>query len=62
MTQSCDLQKMTDDTDVLLCPRIAYPEAVAKNTKLKGQGGWSSLRKGHSIGLHLLDKIEIDLS
>lgn len=60
MTQSCDLQKMSDDTDVLLCPRVAYPDAVAKNSRLKGQNGWSSLRKGHSLGLHLLDKCEIE--
>lgn len=60
MTQSCDLQKMSGDTDVLLCPRVAYLDAAAKNTSLKGQNGWDQLRKGHSIGLHLLDKCELE--
>jgi hypothetical protein len=60
MTQSCDLQKISEDTDVLLCRRVAYPDAVAKNAKLRGPNGWSSLRKGHSVGLHLLNKCEIE--
>ena len=55
MTQSCDFQKLKDDDEVILCYRMSYPEVLKVKKEFATQDGWSKLRKGHFIGLHLLN-------
>jgi hypothetical protein len=60
MTQSCDLQKLPVEAEILLCPTIDYSAAVASRGNIGGQGGWNSMKSGRFIGLHLLDRCELD--
>src|SRR3972149_9717194 len=59
MTQSCDLIDVPDETEVLLCYHLSYPEAIAERPNLKGLNGWNLLRKGNVVGLHIVNKCEI---
>ncbi len=59
MTQSCDLRDYTDEDNVILCPRYDYIEF--KGTKrVYGKDAWGNLVKGRVIGLHLLNRCDID--
>lgn len=55
VTQSCDIPKLTDEDDLLLCPRENYEDAAA-DSNLAGESGWSQLVKGHVISLHIISE------
>lgn len=56
LTQSCDIPKLTDDDDLLLCPREDYEQVSAADSNLAGESGWSHLVKGHVISLHIISE------
>ena len=60
LTKSCDFPKLTPTDEVILCPRLSYEEAARISKKVSGQDGWSKLRRGHIVGLHLIDKCDLD--
>lgn len=60
MTQSCDFAKLSDEDEVVLCPRFDYSELIVAEPKFGGQGGWKNLINGRFIGAHLINKCEIE--
>lgn len=60
MTQSCDLIKLNDEDEVILCPRFDYSELATAQPKFGGRGGWKNLVKGRFIGAHIINKCDIE--
>ncbi|MBN1162768.1 hypothetical protein JXA34_03430 [Patescibacteria group bacterium] len=58
MSQSCDISARKIQT-VLVCPVWTLAELGRKNTFLRGTEGKESLRQGHIVGYHILDKCPI---
>jgi hypothetical protein len=60
MTQSCDLPKLREEDEVILCPRFSYPELIDEIPKYGGKDGWKTLISGRFIGAHILNKCDIE--
>lgn len=60
MTQSCDLLKLGDEGEVILCPRFSYAELTDEEPNLWGKGRWEPLVKGRVIGSHIINRCEIE--
>jgi len=58
LTQSCDFQKLSDDDEVVLCPRKPYVDARQDRPDLSGDG-WDRLRRGEFISLHLVSECRL---
>ncbi len=59
MTQSCDFAKLSDNDQVVLCPRLDYFAVAPQRKSTKGPEGWKSLINGRIIGVHLINKCDI---
>lgn len=60
MTQSCDLVKFTDSSQVIVCPLYDLREAkTSRGDKLDNANGWGKLIRGNYVGLHLLNKSDL---
>ena len=60
MTQSCDIPKLKDDDEVLLCPLYDYSVIIPLMPNYGGAGGWKNLINGRFIGVHILNKCTIE--
>jgi hypothetical protein len=60
MTQSCDFAKLCDEDEVVLCSRYGYSEIIVAEPRLRGQGGWKNLIHGRIIGVHIINKCDIE--
>ena len=61
MTQSCDLIKLGQEDEVILCPRHGYLELVAERPKFGGRDGWKKLIDGRFIGAHIINKCDVEV-
>lgn len=61
MTQSCDLDDMQDNGQVLLCPRYSLSEAKTPTGKsLNNSDGWGKLVRGNIVGAHLINQCDLE--
>ena len=60
MTQSCDLFKLRDEDETVLCPRFDYSKLINAEPKFGGRDGWKNLIRGRFIGAHIVNKCDIE--
>jgi hypothetical protein len=60
MTQSCDLARLDDEDEVILCPRYTLKELADREQKYRSKGIWKDLRAGRIIGEHIINHCELD--
>jgi len=60
MTQSCDLIRLHDEDETVLCPRFDYSKLIDAEPKYGGRGGWKNLICGRFIGAHIINKCDIE--
>jgi hypothetical protein len=59
MTQSCDMQKLSENDPLIFCPRFNLTETKLGERDLNTPSGWGDLRSGRVINMHLIDKCAI---
>lgn len=60
MTQSCDIPKIKDTDELVLCPLQDYDELTQRESQFSGKYGWDNLRKGRFVSAHLLNRCEVE--
>lgn len=59
MTQSCDMQKLTDNDPLIFCPRFNLKDAKVGVKSLNTSQGWGDLQTGRYVSLYLVNKCDL---